>query len=62
MLFYTKKSDSDKYWMSGGRREGHLEGLGKVEDAASGHVGPQQLLQKEIRQHVAALISVVFLQ
>ena len=39
----------------------NLEGLGQVEHAPRGHVGPQQFLQEEVRQHVAALVPVVFL-
>jgi hypothetical protein len=42
--------------------ETHLEGLGQVEHVPCGHVGPQQLLQEEVREHVAVLVPVVFLQ
>ncbi len=40
----------------------HLEGLGQVEHVPCGHVGPQQLLQEEVREHMAVLVPIVFLQ
>jgi hypothetical protein len=40
-----------------------LKGLRQVEHGSrGGHIGPQQFLQEEICEHVAALIPVVFLE